>query len=841
MEIFLSIFIWWLWMLLLGIIGLPVTMALFRRLPGRGAAFARPISWLLSGYLLWLGGSLGIWRNTTGGTLFAMLVVFTFGLWLLYYRTGQSRRQLMEWLKENWRYLLTSEIIFACALFGWGFFKAYNPNIETAGGEKWMEIAFINSLLRSGNFPPQDPWLSGFGISYYYFGYLLMAMIIRLSGLASTIGYNLCIPTLLGLSMTGAFGIAAEIVAASHREKKGGLKKALGAGVLLDAALFTTILGNWEGLLEILHQRGLLSPAFWTWLDISDLKAPAVGNGWIPDRFMWWWRGSRVLTDYDLLGREQEVIDEFPFFSFLLGDVHPHVLALPFVLLAILIAFQFYNTQKSLAEEQPPPATLSMVGFWNLVKRSAGALLRAAGGGWELFLLAVSLGALGFLNTWDLPIYLLVIMLAFALWRRRVSGEWFSETMIAAIILGAGSIFLYLPFYLTFASQAKGIFPNLYNPTRLPQFVIFFGPFLTIFVLYLLMVIRQKKIALQDILRYTLLIVIVGLAAWILLATAVFNAPASGSLVNSLLADHNLQAIIGGGSRLDLAVYILQLRLFNPWVFLCLALLGGCSWALLSRETDSGEAMDIDQFLAILCGVGVLLPFMLEIFYLRDNFGTRMNSVFKFYFQAWVLLALGGTCALHLLNTRLHGWPKHAVNVIVGLAVIAGMAYPILAIPNKMGNLGGAPTLDGMAWMSQVYPDDYSAIKWLQNHGQSNDIVLECPGSGAIKGNPIGSYNYVSRVSALTGMPTLLGWGGHEAQWRGNYNEPGKRESDIETIYQTTDPQKALTLIARYHITYVYVGDLERERYSSRGLDKFSAIMRVAYQQGHVTIYHTNF
>ena len=95
---------------------------------------------------------------------------------------------------------------------------------------------------------------------------------------------------------------------------------------------------------------GLGSLAFWRWLDIKDLNCldgPAytvqVANcpqaaGIMPERFFWWWRASRVITDRDLLGNAVEVIDEFPFFSFLLGDMHPHVLGLPFVLLAVGLA-----------------------------------------------------------------------------------------------------------------------------------------------------------------------------------------------------------------------------------------------------------------------------------------------------------------------------------------------------------------------------------------------------------------------------------------------------------------------------------------------------------------------
>ncbi|RME44524.1 MAG: hypothetical protein D6796_11665, partial [Caldilineae bacterium] len=327
------IFTFWLILQVFHLIGLPVAFTLFKNLPDRGYAFARPLGLLLTGYVLWLAGSLGLLRNNSGGLLLAMAMVAIFG-WV--WQRQQGEGGLRDWLASHWRYALSVEAMFAVALAGWAIFKAYNPNIETAGGEKWMETAFVNATLLSPAFPPQDPWLSGFGISYYYFGYVLMAMLTRLSGIVATTAFNLFIPTLFALTLTGAYGVTVNLLAAWAGEAVSAAR-ARWSGLL--GPLFVAVMGHWEGVLEVLHSRGLLSPDFWDWLDIRDLKIPPAGPGpWIPTRFIWWWRGSRVLTDYALTGQEQEVIDEFPFFSFMLGDVHPHVLALPFVLLAIALA-----------------------------------------------------------------------------------------------------------------------------------------------------------------------------------------------------------------------------------------------------------------------------------------------------------------------------------------------------------------------------------------------------------------------------------------------------------------------------------------------------------------------
>ncbi len=204
-----QIFIFWLVLQLFGLIGLPAAFRLFRNLPDRGYAFARPLGLLLSAYLLWLAGTFGLLRNNLGGVILAMSIAGGLGL---FWKSRQRDDSLLVWLKTHWRYALSVEALFAVAFVAWAIFKSYNPNIETAGGEKWMEMAFVNSSLNSSTFPPQDPWLSGFGISYYYFGYVMMAMLTRLSGIAPTSAFNLFIPTLFALTLTGAYSIVSNLI-----------------------------------------------------------------------------------------------------------------------------------------------------------------------------------------------------------------------------------------------------------------------------------------------------------------------------------------------------------------------------------------------------------------------------------------------------------------------------------------------------------------------------------------------------------------------------------------------------------------------------------------------------
>ena len=875
----MPILIWWLIIFIFGLVGWPLAFSLLRFLPDRGFAFVRPIGFLVGGYILWLGATFRLLQNNVGGIVLALGL--TLGIGFLWYRQQvrfQQGATILNWLKREWRYVLGVELLFNVAFFGWVIFKAYNPNIETAGGEKWMEIAFINGILRSGYFPPQDPWLSGFGISYYYFGYVLMASATQLTGLISTIAFNLYIPTLFAMTLAGAFGIVANLVAlyqSSDRRSDASGPRALGFSAAvtgLVGALFVGLMGNLIGVLEVLHKRGLLPAEFWVWLDIRDLKNPPVGAGrtlipenftwwqgglspadiqanvqaWIPDRFIWWWRGSRVLTDYTLSGREQEVIDEFPFFSFLLGDVHPHVLALPFVLLVTALALNLIvNPARDAAAAQAQGGQSLFSRFRALLKSGWLEILRATGGRLGFGLYALAIGGLSFLNTWDFPIYLAVVGLAFTVWLAQHRSDW-PNTLWPAIVgtvwLGTLGIILYLPFYVTFQSQASGILPNLWNPTRLPQFFVFFGPFL-VAVIVLLIVLSGQDNGWKRYLSWTGPLMILGpLLVLLLVLASLLVSPAGRDYIQGVINNPEVYAVLGDTTVGALVQEAMKRRAVNPWTVLLLGGLLGWTMALLinfgaPRDRSIGRRQNylpnwpIEKFVLILLVVGLGLPLIVEFVYLRDNFGIRMNTIFKFYFQAWVLLALASAFAVYYVSQQLKGIPAYSWRFAMTVLVLGAMVYPILATMNKTNSFRNEPTLDGIEWISQQRPGDYAAITWLRENAFDGSVILEAPGSN------YAAYQYTGRVSAMTGLPTLLGWGGHQSQWRGNYDEPARREPEIDLLFNTSDVAQAQLLLDKYGITYVYVGLLERERYSPQGLRKFEQMMTIAFQQDDVTIY----
>ena len=849
----LDILRFWLIIQLFALAALPLAWRWLAPLPSRGYALAKPLGLLLVTYLLWLGASLGFLRNGVGGILLAWAVVLGASLWLG--RTGwqrdvSGRRQLFDWLRARWVLVVVTEILFLAALIGWTSIRSFSPEITTSGGEKFMELAFLNGILRSQQFPPQDPWLSGFAISYYYFGYVMLAVLTRLSGLAASVAFNVGLGTWFALTLTAAFSVAYDLVAALVHRSDASESPALGpeppaprsayVGGLL-GALFVGLLGNLAGFLESMFSAGVGPLAFWRWLDVKDLNClggpgysePIAnclnGSSFVPDRFFWWWRASRVITDRDLVGNAVEVIDEFPFFSFLLGDMHPHVLGLPFVLLAIGIALALLLGKK----ESGKPGFASHLSL-----------------GWVGFALtALCLGGLAFLNTWDFPIYLFLVAAALAVrmaWDRRgLSWGVIGRAALTGIALGAVGIVLYLPFYAGFQSQAGGILPNFLFPTRLAQFFVMFGPLLAALVFFLLALSGRTSRGARFWRRFGgffLLAVLLPVLFLVLLIALGVVTGAGQEFMRRLMELPIVQQQVGGLSVLDLVAAVAQRRVVTPWAFLALAGLLAWVGALLARRvTASDEAGDEPTsafsppvaFALLMALTALLLTFSVEFVYLRDTFGTRMNTVFKFYFQAWVLLALIAAFGV-IYIARYGGRVVRWVGLpLVTLLVVAGMFYPVFATYTRAEKFQSQPTLDGTAYLDQQQPGDAGAIAWLRANVPGTATVLEASG---------GSYSYVGRIAAQTGLPTLLGWDGHELQWRGDTVEQDKRRPDIERIYRGAPVAELQAILDKWNIDYVVVGQQERATYgvTPQAEARLAEAMHLVYDADGVRIYQRN-
>jgi len=859
-----SFLAWYLLISLLGWLTFPLAYRLFPKLADRGYTLSRALGLLLWGFIFGLLASLGIVQNDPGG----LGLAFVLGVGLSFLVLGWGARgskegevhfllvpslsSLRDWLRLNRRLLITTEILFLVAFVVWAFVRACNPETATAGGEKFMEVAFINAIMRSPTFPPHDPWLSGYAISYYYFGYVMTAMLAEVTGVLASVAHNLMSALIFALSAIGAYGILYNLLAAwrNHRGLSTAGHPSLGLPLL--GPFFLLIVSNIEGFLEVLHQRGIFWPSrFWIWLDMSELSLPPTPPlEWIPHRFIWWWRASRVITDFDLAGNRWEIIDEFPFFSYLLGDLHPHVLAMPFGLLAMAVALNIF------------------LGGWEGNVNLFGFRIPIHWTG--LVSAAMVLGGLAFLNTWDILAFATLVLGAFMLARVRARGwSWarLEEFFALAIPLGILSVILYLPFYLGFSSQASGILPNLVSSTRGAHLWVMFGSlFVPIFAYLIYLRAHEKQRG------YWLfgLSIAIGLSLFLWLFSWLLGLVASLRMPDFVANYLNSQGV---SAPREFFVKAVLNRLPDSGGWLTLLILLAVVMALLSGVTRRGQPpgdrpLDLDvaqpsingqrtlvfnthSFILLLVLLGGLLTLAPEFVYLRDIFGNRMNTIFKFYYQAWLFWSLAAAFGAGVMLQSLRGAWSWIYRTGLVIVLVMAMAYPVLGLltktndfqipaftqalaaarnagdPNPLKTASHVWTLDGAAYIDRENPGDALAIRWLRSAPYG--VIVEATEAYV-------SYQYYARISTFSGLPAVIGWPPHEDQWRGSYAPQGSRVDDIKTLYETRDWNAAKAILDRYNIRYIYIGPLERSTYQISET-KFQQNLTAVYQMEDVVIY----
>ncbi len=873
----MPLIVWWFWTGILGVLAFPLAYRLFPRFADRGYALSRALGLLISGFALWLGGSVGIVRNDYPGAIAAVLVLGGGGLLAGAGRWGDLR----AWIRQHRSTVLWTEALFLAAFVGWAVVRAANPEIVAT--EKPMELAYLNAVLRSPRFPPHDPWLSGFAISYYYFGYVLLGLLSRLTGTPAGVAFNLGNALWFGLTCLGAWTILFSLL-----QPRDGKPRPVAA---LLGPLFVVIAANLEGMLEVLWSSrlgwrtaadGALTSRFWTWLDIKDLNTPPVSPASIlPDRFLWWWRASRVIHDRNLAGADIEVIDEFPFFSFLLADNHPHLLALPFVLLAVAFSLQIFRSERRPEQRlrfgsgslTPAAArrwlyvACGLALLVALARAAAGYLasgsmpvalgdgggalvaggvliagaalltgifvtgsIPSALGAAEMVWGGLLFGALAFLNTWDLPIYLALLFLVL-LWRS--TGEGWKEILLPAtssvvtvFVLG---VLLFLPWYPTFTSQAGGVLPNLFFPSRFVQLLVMFGVLLIPLAVWLVW--RAAKGWSRRDTRIVLAMAVgLPLGLWLL---SLLLAGAAMAAQPGLVTEALNQLAAGSTEQaLQTAIMRRLLAILTP-----LTLSAGLGLAVILfrrwRLRPAGDGFTPSApFVLALAAVGLLLILGPEFVYLKDLFGTRMNTVFKFYYAAWVLLGLAAAYVATELWPRQSSW-RGALRALALLPLVLSLVYPLLATWTKAS--GFQPprgfTLDGTAHLAADKPEDAAAIEWIRAFLPAG-VIAEAPG---------GSYTEFGRIATHTGLQSVLGWEFHELQWRGSMAPQGTRMQDLRRLYETRDPAELASLLGAYGIDYVYIGPLERQAFAltPQALAKFEAVMDLIYSTDQVTIYAT--
>ena len=789
----LAAVVWYLFLFVLGLLVYPLVRTALPGLQDRGWPLARLIGMLLLAYIVWLLGSFGVTfsRLTIGLTFAGLAGAGMVSAWL------QRRDLRTEWHSNRRVFLIAEALFLAFFLFDLTI-RILNPDLwhPSKGGERPMDFSYLNAILKSTSFPPYDPWLSGGYINYYYWGLVLAATPVKLLGIVPAVAYNLLVPTMFALTATAACSLAWNLVRPHEPLRKLRLAAGIAGGLLM------AVLGN-LGTIQTVYQafQRMAAPGGVATFGNFFQKVAWAAQGFVKSvtgtplplgRGEWYWNPSRVLPS----GPGNE-ITEFPFFTFLYGDLHAHMIAMPLALLVLAWVLSFVLAR----------------GRWN------GRLAAAAG-----FLLGgLAVGVLRPANTWDIYTYLPLACIAvgytlyryFPVERLRLNLPEPVRRMIVALA-GAGllaglAVLLFQPYAHWFGQGYNEITYWRYSRTPLGSYLTHWGLLLFLIASWMTWETRQWMAvtpvsALGRLRRYQILIETVA-----------------GLFVSALVILTFMKAAV-------------------VWIALPLAL-----WALILILRP--DQPDVKRLVLFMIGTALALTLAVELFTVVGDIG-RMNTIFKLYLQAWALLAISAAAAFGWLWPEITKWTvrwesgwKAALTMLVFGASLFTLTGTLDKVRDRMA--AEAPIgLDSMAYMPYaVYGDqgvvmsldeDFRAIRWMQENVPGSPVIVEA--------NTV-EYRWGSRFTIYTGLPGVVGWNWHQRQQRALTPSTWvtDRVDAINAFYLTSDPAAAYAFLSKYHVTYIIVGQLERAYFPEASLLKFEQydgqLWDEVYRDGQTVIY----
>lgn len=780
-------------------VGLPVAGRLFPRFPDGGGSLALPVAMVgLLAPVYWVGQvSFGPATVAVGllVLLAASLAVGNAG--------GIGRRPTAE-----------AVVVFLAAFGLLLAVRAAAPDVIAAGGEKLLDYGLLNGIIRSGALPPEDVWFAGEEVRYYYGGHLLTAVLTTASGVRPPVAYNLAVATFYATLVTAVYGLAGAVAdARGVSRRRAGVCGAFLVGLAGNLATpGRFLLGLLPESLAARYGGFLLEALVMDYGTALDVATDPSGY--------WFWRARTVVPDAPTV---------FPMWSFLNGDLRPHMVGATFLVLAAALGFAYSRTPGG--------------------ERSRRRLLVVGAAG------AVG-GHLALVNTWDLPTTLGLVFLAV------IFGEADPRSLLPPRVddridrvldrvslpdtvdrelgraVGAGTVTLgtatvavawVAPFLLfrTAENRGVGLFPPL-SPVE--GLVLVYGVFLAVFAVYL-----GPRL------------------------------PSSVRAITGASDRRPVEAVIrpGDGGRpiaaslAGLSVAVVGVAVLNLESVLLLSAVLVAAWSLLARDGDVGY-----ETVLFVAGLGLLL--VAEVAYARvypyDPNAPRWNTVYKVSMQVWILWGIaGGVAATDVVargvatirrriqfrrwmpfdggsaddvggaegGTRTRDWLRILGAVAVVLSLVAAGTFPAVALDSRFEGSPDGPvtgwSLDGTGHVDSDRGDEAAAMAWLRDRDGRPTLVT----------HPGDAYTWSTAPASLTGLPTVVGWQ-HVAGYHGR-DAYDRRVRDVRAIY-TGNVSAAVDALDAHDVDYVYVGPVECRAYagvSFRGIDG----VEVAYRSGSVTIY----
>lgn len=661
---------WYLAVWVLGCAFMPLTGTLFSGYQDRGWLFSKALAIGISGYLTWLLVTLGILKFTAASCLGVTFVCVAGNGLLAFYLDKKKRYVLPD---NQGDLIFVEEVILFTAFLLWTYVAGFRP--QAHGVEKFMDYGFMEAMMRSTTLPARDMWYSQEPMNYYYGGQYYAVYLTKLTGTPLSAAYHLMRTLTAGIAFALPFAIVRQ-AAADYYGKARRVLPAL-SGLLAGAAV--SLAGNMHYVI-------------YAWI----LPRTSLGKG---EEDYWFPSSTRYIGhNPDTMDR---TIHEFPSYSFILGDLHAHVVNVLFVLVVIGLLY----------------------GWMKRKKYDAGRVLFQ----WPLVMCGIFTGIFQWTNAWDFAIYYVTACGMCFFGNLRRFGNWKQGIGFCAVqwaqmlLLG---FLTALPFTLRFdSSMAQGV-RFVKNHSAFYQFCILWTLPIAVILFYLVKLFLER---------------------------------------------------------------------------------GKCRPLLWLKRT---KAPDVFTAVLCLCGLGlIILP---EIVYLRDIYeetSARSNTMFKLTYQAFIMFGIGmGFILPRFLTAKKQKWVR-AVGVLGTVCLLCTMGFTFTGVSQWNGNVWqreGYQGLDCTAYLESQYPQDAPAIRWLKANIQGNPVVLEANGD---------SYSDYCRVSAMTGLPTILGWYTHEWLWREDTNDLNEKSLEIETIYTSTDETQVRQLLQKYQVEYIFVGQMERDKY----------------------------
>lgn len=803
----LTVITWYLFLTILGWIFYPLGRIIFKGLTSKGYALLKVTGLIIWSSIVWWLGSLGIPVSCT-----TILMVFVFSAILNLVIAWRNKTQVKEEIQENWRTYLRFEIIALVFFLFFLLIRLGNPDLwhPYKGGEKPMDFSYFNAVLKSEHFPPYDPWYAGGYINYYYYGFVLASIPVKLLGIVPSIAYNLILATFFSFTGMAAFTfgwnlfteIRGRIINKAEIAKSWLLRLISNPYAIgITAALFTVLIGNLGTILMItdgfqkialMHNPGLATGSLLkgviTLVQGFILYLRGASFSYYPGD--WYWIPSRTIPG--------EPITEFPYFTFLYGDTHAHLFAYP---ITILVLCWIISLLRNKLQNKNGLHSVIMVGIGTLF-----------------------IGTLKPTNTWDYPVYLFtsVLVFVYVLWRYTNPSKGFFEYLpetirkvihivIVTLIFIGLTFVMYQPFNKWFGQAYSSIQFWQGDHTPVESYLVHWGVFL--FILYSFLFIELRN--------------------WLAFTP-----------LSALKPFYEKRQLITLALILLVGVFLLLL-IWEVWIVLVMVPAALMLGMLFFRKDYS----ELKRFVILMALAGLGLTLMVELIVIQGDIG-RMNTVFKFYLQAWTFLALASAYFLFgLVSAIRKKWNTNwrlAWQVVFGLLIFSGFLFPITASADKLTDRMSeevALTLDGMEYMrtstyveNEVAMDlsqDYEAIRWIQENISGTPVIIE---------GTISEYRWGNRYSIYTGLPGVIGWNWHQRQQRAINSSDWvyERVNDVNEFYSTDDLDQVQKIIERYGIDYIIVGQLEEALYDI-GLKKFSAydgtLWETVYSRQDTTIY----